>query len=48
MSSVTVTNVEVAAGRVADTDVVQRTPVERGRSLSERCGADVRLEMEYP
>ena len=47
MSSVTIADVEAAAGRVADTDIVQRTPVERSRSLSERCGADVRLKMEH-
>ncbi|CDK41012.1 threonine dehydratase [Halorubrum sp. AJ67] len=47
MSPVTVDDVETAAERVADTDIVQRTPVERSRSLSERCGADVRLKMEH-
>jgi threonine dehydratase len=47
MSSVTIADVEAAAGRVADTGIVQRTPVERSRSLSERCGADVRLKMEH-
>jgi len=47
MSPVTVGDVEAAAERLAGTDIVQRTPVERSRSLSERCGADVRLKMEH-
>ena len=47
MSSVTITDVEAAADRTGATDIVQRTPVERSRSLSERCGADVRLKMEH-
>ncbi|EMA61520.1 threonine ammonia-lyase [Halorubrum lipolyticum] len=47
MSPVTIDDVEAAAERLAGTDIVQRTPVERSRSLSERCGADVRLKMEH-
>ncbi|WP_280586318.1 threonine ammonia-lyase [Halorubrum sp. Boch-26] len=47
MSSVTIADVEAAADRTGATDIVQRTPVERSRSLSERCGADVRLKMEH-
>ncbi|WP_144799840.1 threonine ammonia-lyase [Halorubrum depositum] len=47
MSSVTLADVEAAADRIAATDIVQRTPVERSRSLSDRCGADVRLKMEH-
>ncbi|TKX57809.1 threonine ammonia-lyase [Halorubrum sp. ASP1] len=47
MSPVTVDDVEAAAERLAGTDIAQRTPVERSRSLSERCGADVRLKMEH-
>ncbi|WP_123619826.1 threonine ammonia-lyase [Halorubrum sp. CSM-61] len=47
MSSVTIANVEAAADRLEPAAIVQRTPVERSRSLSERCGADVRLKMEH-
>ncbi|OYR83028.1 threonine ammonia-lyase, partial [Halorubrum sp. E3] len=47
MSPVTIDDVEAAAERLAGTDIVQRTPVERSRSLSDRCGADVRLKMEH-
>jgi threonine dehydratase len=47
MSPVTIDDVEAAADRLAATDIVQRTSVERSRSLSERCGADVRLKMEH-
>ncbi|ELZ50665.1 threonine dehydratase [Halorubrum coriense DSM 10284] len=47
MSPVTIDDIEAAAERLAGTDIVQRTPVERSRSLSERCGADVRLKMEH-
>ncbi|MEZ3163714.1 threonine ammonia-lyase [Halorubrum sp. RMP-47] len=47
MSPVTIDDVEAAAKRLAGTDIVQRTPVERSRSLSDRCGADVRLKMEH-
>ncbi|ACM55894.1 threonine dehydratase [Halorubrum lacusprofundi ATCC 49239] len=47
MSSVTIADVEAAAARLEPAAIVQRTPVERSRSLSERCGADVRLKMEH-
>ncbi|SMO33257.1 threonine ammonia-lyase [Halorubrum cibi] len=47
MSRVTIDDVEAAAARFADADIVQRTPVQRSRSLSERCGAEVRLKMEH-
>ncbi|OTF06662.1 threonine ammonia-lyase [Halorubrum sp. SD612] len=47
MSPVAIDDVEAAAERLAGTDIVQRTAVERSRSLSERCGADVRLKMEH-
>ncbi|WP_049906711.1 threonine ammonia-lyase [Halorubrum aidingense] len=47
MSSVTIADVEAAADRLDAAAIVQRTPVERSRSLSERCGADVFLKMEH-
>ncbi|WP_144924587.1 threonine ammonia-lyase [Halorubrum salsamenti] len=47
MSSVTIADVEAAADRLEPAAIVQRTSVERSRSLSERCGADVRLKMEH-
>ena len=47
MSSVTIDDVEAAADRLAAAEIVQRTPVERSRSLSERCGAEVYLKMEH-
>ncbi|WP_435094532.1 threonine ammonia-lyase [Halorubrum sp. N11] len=47
MSSVSITDIEAAAARLEPAAIVQRTPVERSRSLSERCGADVHLKMEH-
>ncbi|MWV65306.1 threonine ammonia-lyase [Halorubrum sp. JWXQ-INN 858] len=47
MSPVTIDAIERAANRAAAADIVQRTPVERSRSLSERCGAEVLLKMEH-
>ena len=47
MSSVSITDIEAAAERLEAASIVQRTPVERSRSLSERCGADVYLKMEH-
>jgi len=47
MSSVTIADIEAAADRLDAAAIVQRTPVERSRSLSERCGADVHLKMEH-
>ncbi len=47
MSHVTIDDIEAAQARFADTDVVQSTPVQRSRSLSEQCGAEVVLKMEH-
>ncbi|GAB6878107.1 threonine ammonia-lyase [Halorubrum gandharaense] len=47
MPAVTIADIEAAAERAADAAIVQRTPVERSRSLSERCGAEVMLKMEH-
>ena len=47
MAPVTIDDIEAAAERIEDTGVVQRTPTERSRSLSDRCGGDVRLKMEH-
>jgi len=47
MPRVTIDDVEAAAARFADADIVQPTPVQRSRSLSDRCGAEVRLKMEH-
>ena len=47
MSRVTIDDVEAAARRFADAEIVQRTPVQRSRSLSQRCGGDVWLKMEH-
>ncbi|WP_418283966.1 threonine ammonia-lyase [Halorubrum sp. DTA46] len=47
MSSVTIADIEAAADRLDAAAIVQRTAVERSRSLSERCGADVHLKMEH-
>ena len=47
MPGVTIADVESAAARAADAEIVQRTPTERSRSLSERCGAEVVLKMEH-
>ena len=47
MPRVTIDDVEAAAARFADADIVQSTPVQRSRSLSDRCGAEVHLKMEH-
>jgi len=47
MSSVTIADIEATADRLEPAAIVQCTPVERSRSLSERCGADVHLKMEH-
>ncbi|MES3162239.1 MAG: threonine ammonia-lyase [Halorubrum sp.] len=47
MPPITIADVEAAAARFEDADIVQPTPVQRSRSLSDRCGADVRLKMEH-
>ncbi len=47
MSRVTIDDVEAAAARFDDADIVQPTPIQRSRSLSERCGAEVLLKMEH-
>ena len=47
MSPVTIDDVEAAADRLAAAEIVQHTAVERSRSLSERCGAEVYLKMEH-
>ncbi len=47
MSAVTIGTIERASERVDDAAIVQRTSVERSRSLSERCGAEVLLKMEH-
>ena len=47
MSGVTIDDIEAAAGRAEAAAIVQRTPIEPSRSLSERCGADVLLKMEH-
>jgi threonine dehydratase len=46
MAGVTLTDVEAARERF-DESVVQRTPIERSRSLSELADAEVRLKMEH-
>ncbi|WP_135805982.1 threonine ammonia-lyase [Halorussus marinus] len=46
MTGVTLTDVEAARERF-DESVVQRTPIERSRSLSEMTGAEVELKMEH-
>jgi threonine dehydratase len=47
MSEVTLREIRRARHRMDDPEVVQRTPVERSRSLSEITGCDVRLKMEH-
>ena len=47
MSAVTIDDVEAAADRLAAAAIVHHTAVERSRSLSERCGAEVYLKMEH-
>jgi len=46
MAGVTLTDVEAARERF-DESVVQRTPIERSRSLSEMADAEVHLKMEH-
>ena len=45
--TVTAADVRAAAERFDDPSIVQRTPVDRSRSISEMVGADIRLKMEH-
>ena len=45
--TVTAADVRAAAERFDDPSIVQRTPVDRSRSISEMVGGDVRLKMEH-
>jgi len=47
MTTVELADIEAARDRLDDESIVRRTPVERSRSLSERCGAEVRMKMEH-
>lgn len=47
MAAITAVDVEAARERFDDPDVVQRTPVEYSRSLSDGTGADVHLKLEH-
>lgn len=47
MPRISASDVERAARRFDDPDVVQRTPVEYSRTLSEITGGDVHLKMEH-
>jgi len=47
MASVSLPDIEAARGRVRDTHIVEETPIEYSRSLSERADADVHLKMEH-
>lgn len=47
MGTVTLSAVRAARDRMDDPEVVQRTPVERSRTLSRICGGDVHLKMEH-
>ncbi|MFB6177551.1 MAG: threonine/serine dehydratase, partial [Halobaculum sp.] len=47
MGTVTLSAVRAARDRMDDPEVVQRTPVERSRTLSRLCGGDVQLKMEH-
>jgi len=47
MPSVSLPDIEAARDRVRDTHIVEETPIEYSRSLSERADADVHLKMEH-
>jgi len=47
MPSVSLQDIEAARTRVRDTHIVEETPIEYSRSLSERANADVHLKMEH-
>jgi threonine dehydratase len=47
MPRVSLPDIEAARSRVRDTPVVEETPIEYSRSLSERADADVHLKMEH-
>lgn len=44
---ITVEDIEAAASRVTDPEVVQQTPIERSRAISHEADATVRLKMEH-
>lgn len=47
MSTVTIEDIRAAADRMDDPDVVQETPLEPSRSISDICGGAVTLKMEH-
>ena len=47
MSEITIEAIERAAERIDDSDIVRETPIDRSRSLSDRCGGHVLLKMEH-
>ncbi|WP_306061620.1 threonine ammonia-lyase [Natronococcus wangiae] len=47
MTRVTASDVDEAARRFEDPDIVQRTPIEYSRTLSETTGGEIHLKMEH-